>query len=248
MAVLRSVLFNTLFYANTIVWLVIILPTLLLPRVAIVWVAKAWCRTSLFLLRMIVGTRVEYRGLDNIPPGGLLVASKHQSFADILAVMPLFRDPTFILKRELTWIPFFGWYLLKAGMIPVDRSKGVGALADMNKRATAEIERGRQVLIFPEGTRRPPGAEPAYKFGVAHLYRTFDVPCLPVALNSGYFWPRRSMALRPGTLIVDVLPPMPARIERSAFARDLQEQIEAASNRLLAEAAGGASYRGPDGI
>lgn len=248
MAVFRSVLFNVLFYANTMVWLIFILPTLVLPRRAIIRVAQAWCRVSLFLLRVIVGTRVEYRGLDRIPPGGLLVASKHQSFADILAVMPLFDDPTFILKRELTWIPFFGWYLVKAGMIPVDRSRGGSALLDMNRRASARVGGGQQILIFPEGTRRPVGSQPVYKFGVAHLYRSLDVSCLPVALNSGAFWPRRSVALRPGTLVVEILDPIPAGLDRSVFLDDLQRRIETASDRLLDEATAKDGYRGPEGI
>lgn len=248
MPILRSVLFNALFYLNTTAWLLAVIPTLVMPRIAIVRVAQAWCRTSLFLLRAIVGTRVEYRGLERIPAGGLLVASKHQSFADILALMPVLTDPTFILKRELTWIPFFGWYLMKAGMIPVDRSRGAGALADMNRLAASQVSAGRQVLIYPEGTRRAPGSAPAYKYGVAHLYRSLDVPCLPVALNSGLFWPRRSLALRPGTIVVDVLEPMPPGLERGAFLSSLEDRIEAASNALIREAGEARAYSGPEGI
>lgn len=236
MTTLRSLLFSAAFYLTTIAMLIAALPTFLMHRLAILRVAQAWARVTLFLLRTIVGTRVEYRGLENVPPGGLLVASKHQSFADIHALLPRLPDPTFILKRELTLIPLFGWFTIKARMIPVDRKRGSAAIAEMNRRARDEVARGRQILIYPEGTRRPPGAEPAYKQGVAHLYRSLGVPCLPVALNSGLFWPRRRMVLRPGTIVVEFLPPIPPGLDREAFLAVLKERIETASDRLLAEA------------
>jgi 1-acyl-sn-glycerol-3-phosphate acyltransferase len=248
MIVLRSLLFNVAFYLNTIVMLIAALPTFLMPRNAILRVAQAWARVSLVLLRVIVGTKVEYRGLHRIPAGGLLVASKHQSFADIHALLPRLSDPTFILKRELTWIPIWGWFTIKAGMIPVDRSRGSSALADMNKRARDEVARGRQILIYPEGTRRAPGAEPSYRQGVAHLYRSLGVPCLPVALNSGLFWPRRRFVLRPGTIIVEFLDPIPPGLDRDGFMADLEGRIEAASTRLIEESRLPPSYSGPDGI
>jgi 1-acyl-sn-glycerol-3-phosphate acyltransferase len=248
MIVARSLVFTILFYLNTIVMLIAALPTFLMPRIAILRVAQAWARVSLVLLRVVVGTKVEFRGLDRIPEGGLLVASKHQSFADIHAILPKLSDPTFILKRELTWIPVWGWFTIKAGMIPVDRSRGSAAIADMNNRARAEVARGRQILIYPEGTRRPPGAEPAYKQGVAHLYRSLGVPCLPVALNSGLFWPRRRFVMRPGTIIVEFLEPIAPGLEREVFLHVLKERIESASNRLLAEAGARRGYTGPDGI
>ena len=248
MLVVRSLLFGVAFYLNTMLWVLAIIPTLVMPRLAIVRVAQTWGRFSLFLLRIIVGTRVEYRGLHLIPPGGLLVGAKHQSFADVLALLPTVRDPAFILKRELTFIPIWGWLALKARMIAVDRSKGAAAIADMNSRALEEVRRGRQILIYPEGTRRAPGAEPAYKQGVAHLYRTLNVPCLPVAVNSGVFWPRRRLILKPGTMVVEFLEPIQPGLEREAFLTLLRDRIEAASARLLAEARGDNGYSGPDGI
>ena len=248
MIVLRSVLFSIVFYLNTVVMLIAAIPTFLMPRTAILRVAQAWARVSLFFLRVIVGTKVEYRGLEHLPKGGLLVASKHQSFADIHALLPKLRDPTFILKRELTWIPLFGWFTIKGGMIPVDRSRGASAIADMNRRARDEVVRGRQILIYPEGTRRAPGAEPAYKQGVAHLYRTLGVPCVPVALNSGLYWPRRRMVMQPGTIIVEFLEAIPPGLGRDEFMTTLKDRIEGASNRLLAEAMQPIGYAGPEGI
>jgi 1-acyl-sn-glycerol-3-phosphate acyltransferase len=244
----RSLLFSIVFYLNTVVMLIAAIPTFLMPRTAILRVAQTWAKISVFLLRVIVGTRVEYRGLDRIPPGGLLVASKHQSFADIHALLPKLRDPTFILKRELTWIPLFGWFTIKAGMIPVDRSRGAAAIGDMNRRARDEVLRGRQILIYPEGTRRHPGAAPTYRQGVAHLYRSLGVPCVPVALNSGLFWPRRRLVMQPGTIVVEFLEPIAPGLEREEFMALLEARIERASNRLLDEARQPRGYTGPEGI
>ena len=183
MLILRSLLFNVAFYANLVFWMIVLLPALALPRRVFIRGAKYWARTSMWLMRVIVGTRVELRGLDRIPPGGLLVAAKHQSVWETFALLTLFADPAFILKRELMWIPFFGWYTWKGGSVPVNRKGGAQALLRMMSRAKGEIQKGRQILIFPEGTRRPAGAAPAYKFGIGHLYQHLGAPCLPVALE-----------------------------------------------------------------
>ncbi len=173
--------------------------------------------------------------MGKIPPGPLLVSSKHQSLWETFALLPLLSDPAYIMKRELMWIPFFGWYTWKAGMIPVDRKKGSQALADMNACVARELARNRQIIIFPEGTRRAPGAEPRYKYGVVHLYAETGVACLPIALNSGLFWPRRSLRRYPGTIRVEVLDPIPPGLGKEAFFERLQGDVEAATARLVAE-------------
>ena len=244
---LRSALFNLLFYANVVAWMLAGLPALLLPRRAALRVAQGWARSSLWLARVVAGIRVEFRGRERIPPGGLLVASKHQSFLETFALVAAFEDPTFILKRELMWIPLFGWYLAKVGMVPIDRRAGSLALVEMNRRAREEAGKGRQILIFPEGTRRPPGAEPAYKYGVAHLYRTLEAPCLPVSLNAGLFWPRRSFRRRPGTAVIEFGEPIPPGLDRDAFFAALRDRIETGSARLLAEAGGETPPPAPSG-
>ncbi|MFC4170914.1 lysophospholipid acyltransferase family protein [Microvirga sp. GCM10011540] len=235
MLVLRSLLFNTAFYLNLVLWLILLLPFLLLPRRTFMSAAKLWAHTSLWLLRVIAGTRIEVRGREKIPAGGILIASKHQSLWETFALLPLFEDPAFILKRELMWIPFFGWYTWKGGSVPVNRKAGSQALIQMTARAREEARHGRQILIFPEGTRRPAGAPPAYKFGVAHLYQNLGVPCLPVALNSGLYWPRRRFIRRPGTIRVEILDPLPPGMPRDAFFKEMQDRIESASDRLLTE-------------
>jgi 1-acyl-sn-glycerol-3-phosphate acyltransferase len=233
--VVRSVLFNILFYLNLFVYVIAALPTLIMPRWGIIAIAKLWARTNLWLLRGVCGIKVEFRGLGKIPPGPLLVSSKHQSLWETFALLPLLADPAYIMKRELMWIPLFGWYTWKADMIPVDRKKGSQALAEMNARAHRELARNRQIIIFPEGTRRPPGAEPRYKYGVVHLYAEMGVPCLPIALNSGLFWPRRSLRRYPGTVRVEVLDPIPPGLGKDVFFERLQREVEGATARLVAE-------------
>ena len=236
MLILRSLVFNVVFYLNLLLWMLAILPTLVMPRKVLIRVVQAWGRFSVWLLRVLAGTRVEIRGRERIPPGGFILAAKHQSFLETFALLPLVDDPAFVLKRELLWLPLFGWLAWKSGMVPVDRSGGSQALVAMNRRAREEVGRGRQLVIFPEGTRRAPGAAPAYKFGVGHLYTTLGVACVPVALNSGLYWPRRQFVRRPGTIVIEILDPIPANLPRDEFFRELQQRIETASDRLLAEA------------
>lgn len=231
----RSFIFNIVFYLTLVLYLLVALPTLVMPRRAVIQVAKHWGRTSLWLLRVICNLKYEFVGVEKIPPGPLICASKHQSLWETFALLPLFDDPTFILKRELMWIPLFGWCTWKGGMIAVDRGAGSQALADMTARARVEIRGGRQLIIFPEGTRRPPGAEPKYKFGVAHLYDKIGVPCVPVALNSGLFWRRRSFLRYPGTVRVVVGDPIPPGLDMQVFFNRLQQEIETATAPLIAQ-------------
>lgn len=235
MILFRSIAFNVLFYLNTIVYLLIALPTFFMPYRAIIAVAKSWGRTNLVLLRAVAGIDYEMRGREKIPPGPLIVAAKHQSAWETFALLSLFDNPLFIVKRELEWIPIFGWLMIKGRMVPIDRSAGSQALIAMTGRAKAELAAGRQLIIFPEGTRRPANAEPRYKLGVAHLYAATGMPCLPVALNSGLFWPRRSIRRLPGTVLVEILDPVVPGLDKDVFFKRLQGDIEAATARLIAE-------------
>jgi 1-acyl-sn-glycerol-3-phosphate acyltransferase len=232
----RSIVFNVLFYLNLVLHVLLATLILPLPRRAMIALAKFWGRSCLWLARTVCGLKVEWRGLDKIPSGAALIAAKHQSAWDTFALMTVFDDPTYILKRELTWIPLFGWGLIKGGMIAVDRSAGKEALAGLTAHTRAALGERRQVIIFPEGTRRAPGAEPDYKLGVVPLYAACDAPCVPVALNSGLFWPRRRFLRYPGTVIVEFLDPIPAGLPRAKFFRRLQDDIETATARLISEA------------
>lgn len=232
---LRSLVFNALFYLNTLLYLIIALPTFFMPYHAIVAVAKSWARTNLVLLRAVAGIDYEFRGLEKLPRGPIIIASKHQSAWETFALLPLVESPVFILKRELQWIPVFGWLTIKGRMVPVDRGGGSQAPAAMIERARVELADNRQLIIFPEGTRRAAGAEPRYKLGVAHLYAAEGVPCVPIALNSGLFWPRRSLRRFPGTVVAEILDPIAPGLDKDAFFTRLQNDIEAATARLIAE-------------
>ncbi len=235
MLLLRSVVFNVVFYLVLFALLLAALPTLVMPRSGILGIARWWAHINLRLLRVICGIKFEFRGLERIPRGPLLVSAKHQSLWETFALLLILRDPAYIMKRELMWLPFFGWYTLKAGMISIDRKKGSQALAEMNARARAALALDRQIIIFPEGTRRPPGAEPKYKYGIVHLYAETGVACLPIALNSGLFWPRRSLWRYPGTILVEVLDPISPGSTKEEFYERLQRDVEAATARLVAE-------------
>lgn len=237
MILVRSLLFNVAFYLATLVYLIATLPVyFFLPQRGAMAIVQSWASLSTYLLRVVAGTAVEVRGRDNLPTGGVIVASKHQSAFETFALIPLLANPAVVMKRQLRSIPIFGQYTIKAGMINVDRAGKTAALRALAERAGEEIARGRPVLIFPEGTRRPPGAAPAYQSGIALIYRTLGVPVVPVAVNSGLYWPRRSFLHYPGTIIVDILPPIPPGLESRAFLDRLEKTIETACDRLLAEA------------
>src|SRR5882724_4278232 len=230
---LRALVYNVLFYALLVFWILVAIPTVVMPPRAFIAVAKAWARSSIRLMRVVCNIKVEYRGLEKIPKGPLIVASKHQSMWETFALLQFFDAPLFIYKRELAWIPLFGWYLMKSKMIGVDRSGGMRSLMEMARRAPKEIRSGRQLIIFPEGTRTPVDAPPHYLGGVAQIYTSSAVPCIPVALNSGLFWPRRTFMRYPGTLVVEFLDPLPAGLSRKEFLAGIMTSIEDATNRLV---------------
>jgi 1-acyl-sn-glycerol-3-phosphate acyltransferase len=234
----RAFLFNVIFYVTTVLFLGLGSPLLFGPRSWAMAALALHARTELWLLKTIVGTKLEVRGREKLPNGACLVASKHQSAWETFALIPLFRDPAYLMKRELFYIPFHGWFSYKFKMIPVDRDKGPTALRRMLAEAKTRAAAGREIVIFPEGTRRTPGAPPDYKTGVFLLYEALQIPCVPVALNSGLFWPRRSFKRYPGTIIVEFLDPIPPGLSKREFLPRLQETIETASNRLIAEAGG----------
>ena len=230
---IRSLVFNVLFYLLLAFWFVLAIPTFVMPMSTTFWIARQWARSSEWLMRVVCNIRVEYRGLDKIPAGPLIVASKHQSMWETFALMQFFDQPLYIYKRELSRIPLFGWYLVKTRMIGIDREAGARALITMAKRAREEVLRGRQLIIFPEGTRRPVGAAPSYKTGIAQIYTDSGAPCIPVALNSGLFWPRRTFMRYPGTLVVEFLDVLPPGLKRREFVAQISEMIETATDRLV---------------
>lgn len=235
MLLLRSLLFTFAFYVTTALFLVLGSWLLLGPRS---W-AMAGLRThaivSVWLLKMIAGTKLEVRGREKLPGGAVLVVSKHQSAWDTFGLVPLFRDPAIVLKDELKWIPFYGWFCVKFEHILVKRDKAARALKAMIADAQQRAGQGREIVIFPEGTRQAPGAPPDYKPGYVALYEALGLPCVPLALNSGLFWPRRSLLRLPGTIIVEFLDPIPPGLSRKEFRALLEERLEAGATQLVAE-------------
>lgn len=232
----RSLIFNICFFALTAVLLIGGLPVLLGDRHSVFRLARMWSRMSLWLLDRICGLHVEFRGVERIPSEACLMAAKHQSALETFALVQHVEDFSFILKRELTLIPLFGWYLKRAQMIGIDRASGRAALEQAITRTSALLAEGRSVVIFPEGTRTKPGAQPKYKAGVAQLYAATGASCIPIALNTGVFWPRRSFRKYPGHVVIEFLDPIAPGLERGGFLRILQDRIEKKSNELLADA------------
>jgi 1-acyl-sn-glycerol-3-phosphate acyltransferase len=232
---LRSIAFNLLFYVNLIAFLVFGSFFFVTPRAWSMAALKVWARTTLWWLKVLAGITMQVRGREHIPAGGAMVAGKHQSLWETFALLPLFADPAVVLKRELTWIPLFGWFALKFKMIAVNRGAGSTALKTMIADARTAIAEGRQILIFPEGTRRPPDAEPDYKPGAVALYLQLDTDCVPFALNSGLFWPRRRFLRHPGEIIVEFMPAIPAGLKRREFSARLEHAIETKTAELVAE-------------
>lgn len=236
MLAFRSLIFNIAFYMLLIVLLILGIPAFFMTRFAVFRLARIWGAGSLWLLHRICGLKVEFRGLENIPQGGFVIAPKHQSIWETFALVQHFNDFSFVLKRELGWIPLFGWYTVKGEQIAIDRSRGASSLSQVTERTRECVGQGRQVFIFPEGTRRPAGAAPQYKFGVAHVCCETGALCLPVALNSGLFWARRSFLRRPGTVIVEFLPVITPGKDKQAFLDQLRACVETATSRIIGEA------------
>ncbi|HYA81022.1 MAG TPA: lysophospholipid acyltransferase family protein [Methylocystis sp.] len=237
MLFVRSLVFQIVYYLNVSFWMLVWLPTMPFGRRAVMELGRQWGRTTLWWAEKICGLKHDIRGLENIPTGAMIVACKHQSVWDTFTLPIFFPDFSYILKRELVWLPFFGWYLIAAEQIAIDRSQRGKLLPQLARKANDLFAQGRQLFIFPEGTRRKPGAKPEYKYGVAHIYSQSNVPVVPAAVNVGLFWPRRGFLIRPGTAVLEFLPPIAPGLSPREFLDLLQERIEAASNRLLDEAA-----------
>ena len=236
MLTLRSLAFNVLFYCWSTLLQVSCLPTILVSRRAVTWVQRTWVRGNFALLALLCGLRYEIRGRERLPHAPCIIAAKHQSAWDTMIFALLIRRPGHIFKRELLWVPVFGWYLLRAGGIPIDRKGGAGALKRMIAAARQTIAEGRHIVIFPEGTRVAVGERAPYHPGVAALYTQLKVPVVPVALNSGLFWGRRSFLKNPGRIVLEFLEPIPPGLRRREFLDVLAQRIEPASADLAAEA------------
>jgi 1-acyl-sn-glycerol-3-phosphate acyltransferase len=230
---IRSALHAVWLYGVTFMAIALYLLLLPFPRSAIRAGLRLWAILMVFGLRFIGGVRLEVRGTGRLPHGSYMIAAKHQTMFDIAPPFTYAPDMLFVMKQELGKIPAFGWLSRKAKMIKVDRGAHAKALRDLVADAKRLMVEPRQLLIFPEGTRHPPGAQTDYKPGVAALYRELDLPCVPVATNSGLCLDARGIARKRGVVVVEILEPIAPGLKRGEFMRLLQERIETASNALL---------------
>ncbi len=229
---LRSLAFNVGWYLGSVLFALAGAPLLLAPRRVVVAWARSWITFVLWWLRVTCGLTHRVTGRENQPAGPVIIACKHQSTWETLAFTLLFPDIAIVLKRELLFIPIVGWAMARAGNIAVARGDGGAALRGLVKQAKAALADGRSIVIFPEGTRVAPGDRRPYQVGTAALYRQLGVPVVPMALNSGLFWGRRKWIKRPGTITLEVLPPIAPGLRREAFMETLTDRIESATARL----------------
>ena len=235
MTAVRSALFNVYFFVWLMFMLLIMAFFLPLPRLGMMRTVQAWARGMHRGLKVIVGLDDRVIGRNNIPDRPAIYACKHQSTWDTSIFLILFNDPAYVMKKELLSIPLWGWFARKCEAVAVDRDGGAGALKSLVRDTQRAIANGRDVIIFPEGTRTAPGKRNPYFPGIAALYKLVDAPVVPVALNSGLFWGRRAFLKQPGTITLEFLPPIPRDLDRRAFTKELELRIESASDRLCHE-------------
>jgi len=240
----RAALFNIAYFAWTAVIGTLGLPFLLAPRRAAMRFGRFWSQGVLLLLRAIVGLDYRLVGLENIPPGGAIVAMKHQSAWDAIALPVILDDPAPVVKRELLTLPFYGWYMARAGAIAIDRRSGAAALRAMLAAARRVAAERRPIVIYPQGTRVVPGTTAPYQPGVYALYQALSLPLVPAAVNSGLYWGRRSFVKRPGRITIKFLEPIPPGWPRRQLMAELEQRIETATAAL--EGAAGEPQRGID--
>jgi 1-acyl-sn-glycerol-3-phosphate acyltransferase len=236
MNLLRSLVYVVWLYGSMAVIGAVFAPFALFSETAATTAARIWSEAAIVMLGVICGLQVEVRGRGHIPRGPALVAAKHQAMLDTLAPFAVLRNPAVVLKKELLATPVFGWFARRSGMIAIDREGQASALRQLLRDARAQSAKGRAVVIFPEGTRQLPDAKPDYKPGVAALYRDLKLPCTPVAVNTGLFWPAHGIVRKPGKAVIEFLPAIPPGLSREDFMRELEARIESASAALMAEA------------
>ena len=234
---MRSALFSVAAVLWTSVLALLYLPLLLGSRRLTQRAAAFWCRGLIALVGICCGLRWRVVGRENLPRGAAVIAAKHQSAWETLIFHVLVDDPVFVLKRELLKVPLLGWYMRKSGGISIDRAAGFRSIKAMLPGVERALANGAQVIVFPEGTRTPPGRRRPYQPGIAAIYRRTDAPIVPVALNSGMFWGRRRFLKFPGVITLEALSPMPRGLDRAAFMKELHQRIETATDRLCAKAA-----------
>ncbi len=235
----RGIAFLAVIFSSSLIYGVVVAPLLLFGENTARTVAKFWVRMALGALKYITGVTFRVEGATNIPDSGAIVASNHQSMWETLALYQLLPRPVFVLKKELARLPFYGWVVACAGNIAVDRKGGAKALRAMRTVAAKRIEEGCQVIVFPEGTRVPPGQTAKFHSGIAGIYTAVGAPCVPAAHNSGLFWRHPGPEKTPGEITLRFLPAIKPGLDRKAFLDQLKQQIDGARPDLLDTPANG---------
>ncbi len=235
---IRTAIFYAVFLGQTVILAILAGSVgLFARRTRFGWaIARYWCWSNVQFLRVITGLHTHVEGAENIPTGGCIIASKHQSDWDIFAIFPYTKRPAYIAKKELMRIPFFGWAAHSLDCIEIDRQKGAQAIPEMINQARAAIERDCRIVIYPEGTRKKPLAPPEYRQGIVRMYSALNVPVVPVALNAGLYWGRNSPVIWPGTAKARFLPAIEPGLSPEDFLIRLRETIETETDRLTLEA------------
>lgn len=236
MLILRSLVFNIFYFGFTILCLICLIWLLVTPRSYVMAWVRWYLRVIYRMEKLLLGLDYRVVGQENMPPYPFLIASKHQSLWETMKLHLIFDDPAVILKRELTRVPIWGWFAAKSKMIAVDRGRGGKAIASMIEGGRETVADGRPIVIFPQGTRVGPDSYKPYKVGIFALYEALELPVLPMALNSGVFWQRRAFRKCPGTITVELLPPIQPGLDRETFLHQLEETLETASKRLVEQA------------
>ncbi len=227
---LRSWVYLVVFLLWTLGVGVCFLPTLITRRTALIGV-RTWIGGIMVLGRVICGISCRVLGKEHVPTGACIIAAEHQSSFETYRLFKDLEHPIFILKRELTWIPIVGWYMTRAGFVPIDRGAGAGAMRKMLRATEAALKAGHQVIVFPEGTRVPYGEKRPYQPGIAALYNQCDVPMIPMALNTGYFWGKTRILKIPGEIVFRFLPVLPRGMNRDTLLSELRRQFDEAHSR-----------------
>lgn len=236
MIFLRSLIFNIAWHLWTAIVCLLLIVTFMMPYRILLICVRVWLENITWLEKHVLGISYEVLGLEHVPAGTCIIAAKHQSAWETFKLHMLFYDPAIVLKKELLEIPLWGRYLARSGMIPIDRAAGTKALITMREAAHKAADQGRKIIIFPQGTRVPPGEDRPYKSGIVSIYKELNLPVIPMALNSGLCWPKGSFLKKPGKITIEFLPPIPAGLPREEFMTRLKDELETASNRLLSKA------------
>lgn len=233
MQMIRSALFVGQIYVAMLVLGIVFAPYAIFSRNGAYAACKTYCKWVFWTMGWMVGIKGEVRG--EVPQGEVLIASKHQSFLDIMLIFHALPAAKFIMKRELLYAPIIGIYAKRLGCVPVARGKRGAAIAKMVRDVEAGRAHPGQLIIYSQGTRVAPGVKAPYKVGTAILYEQLNQPCVPVATNVGLFWPRKGISRKPGTAIVEFLPVMPEGMTRDVFMTEIEETVEARSDALMRE-------------